>query len=238
MAAVTLYLGTGEEVEGEILSGDGRSITVGLPASRRGRIPLGQPTGLELHSVTPRHRISVVATRQEVEDGVDTVRLVLSNRASISGAPGSAQTILFNERSAFRLPVNQNSVTGATICSVSHFQRATRPGVAKAVVRGNRYKAKVLDVSYDGLGVLVSEVTEDRLQGAEDVHLEIATISGKLTVEGLICHRTQLPRGAGFRYGIAAGASRVAKWRDEDERLLRRFVTEQQRMSLARLRRA
>jgi len=230
---------SGEVLDGEILSGDGRSIVVGLQASCVTRVPLGQPIGLDLKAATPCHRISVVATKNEVVEGINTIRLVLSNRASISGDPGSAQTILFNERAAFRLPVNQASVTAATICSVSHFQRASRPGAAtKTVVRGTRYKAKVIDISFDGLGVIVGSRTDAGLKGIEDVHLEIATAAGLITVEGLIRHRSELPRGALVRYGISAGDSRVARWREEDERLLRRFVTEQQRASLQRLRRA
>ncbi|QDV05976.1 hypothetical protein Poly30_14790 [Planctomycetes bacterium Poly30] len=241
---MTLFLVSGEILDGEILSGDGRSIVVGLPASKRGRIPLGQPIGFELKGEAPGRstgkpqRISVVATKNDEQDSISTVRLVLSNRATIEGSPGSLQTALFNERAAFRLPVHRDTVQATTICSVTPSTRATRPGGARASVRGSRFKATLLDVSFDGIGVLVTEETDAGLKGAESVHLEIATHLGQITVEGLICHRKELPRGGGVRYGIAAGASRTARWKEADERLLRRFVTEQQRSSLERLRRA
>ncbi len=237
-SAVCLYLTSGEILEGEILSGDGRSIIVGLPGSKRGLIPLGQPIGFELQGEGTPQRFAVVATRNEEQEGVSTVRLVLSNRSTIGGTRGTAQSALFNERASFRLPVQRDSVESATICSVTTSTRAVRIGGTRASVRGARFKATVLDVSFDGLGLLVTDKTHVGLKGALDVHIELATTVGKITIEGLICHQKQLPRGGGVRYGIAAGASRTARWRVEDERQLRRFVAEQQRASLARLRRA
>ncbi len=235
---VTLFLPSGEVLDGEILSGDGNAIVVGLQASKRGRIPLGKPIGFELQGANPSLRLPVVATRNDEQDSISTVRLVLSNRALISGAQGSAQAALFNERAAFRLPIVRNAVTDAKICMVTANARAPRAGGTRASIRGPRLSVTILDVSYDGLGVQVAKSTDEKLTGASDVHVQLETAVGQITVEGLICHRRELPRAGGVRYGIAAGASSAARWRDEDERMLRRFVTEQQRASLERLRRA
>jgi hypothetical protein len=237
-SAATLFLVSGEVIVGELLSGDGKSIIVGLPASKHGRIPLGQPFGFELKSYGKAQRIFVVATSHDEQDSVHTVRLVLSNRATIEGAPGSLQTALFNERAAFRLPVNRDNVQGTSICSVTPSARGIRPGGARTSVRDSRFKATLLDMSFDGLGVLVSKETDAGLKGADCVHVEITTHLGIITIEGLICHRKEMPRGGGVTYGIAAGASRTARWKETDEQLLRRFITEQQRSSLERLRRA
>ncbi|MFT5735086.1 MAG: hypothetical protein ACI80K_003843 [Paracoccaceae bacterium] len=239
ITAVCLFLDEGVELCGEILSGDGRSVTVGLAASAHERIPLGKPFGFEVKDAWKQHRIAVVATSIDEQDGISTAQLVLSNRATFNAAPGSIQAALFNERAAFRLPVHRDSVESMSICSVSASAPATRAGTnTRPSVRGSRYSARLLDVSFDGVGVLVSKNTDAGLQGAENAHLELLTSVGKITVEGLICHRKELAQGAGALYGIAAGASRVASWRPEDERAMRLFVTEQQRMSLERLRRA
>ncbi len=237
-AGVTLFLPSGEVLEGEILSGDGNAIVVGLPASKRGRIPLGKPIGFELKGVEPVMRLPVVATRNDVQDSISTVSLVLSNRALIGSAQGSAQAALFNERASFRLPVTRTSVTEAKICTVSMTARGPRAGATRASIRGARHPVSIIDVSFDGLGVHVTNATDAKLTSATNIHIEFETAVGNVTVEGIICHRKELPRAAGVRYGIAAGASTAARWRDEDERLLRRFVTEQQRASLERLRRA
>lgn len=236
--AVSLFLSSGKVVDGEVLSGGGGSVIVGLPASGRGLVPLGKPIGLELKDDASPQRISVVATNHEDMDDVSTVRLILSNRATIDQVRGSTQLALFNERAAFRLPVHRESVDSATICSVTASSRSTRPHGPRVAVRGSRFKAKVLDVSFDGLGILVNEETDMGLKGAKDVHIEISTPGGKITVEGLICHRKEFSHGGGIRYGIAAGSSRTARWRVADEHQLRDFVTEQQRDSLSRLRRA
>ena len=235
---VTLFLSSGEVLEGEILGGDGSAIVVGLPASKRGRIPLGKPIGFELNGADPVMRLPVVATRNNEQDSISTVSLVLSNRALIGGAQGSAQAALFNERASFRLPVGRNSVTEASICSVTASHRGPRAGGTRTSIRGPRHSVTVLDVSFDGLGILATKDTDSQLTSATDVHIELQTAVGPITVEGSICHRRELPRVGGVRYGIAAGASTAARWRDEDERMLRRFVTEQQRATLERLRRA
>jgi hypothetical protein len=235
---VTLFLTSGEVLNGEILSGDGNAIVVGLPASKRGRIPLGKPMGFELQGADPVQRLPVVATRNDEQDSISTVRLVLSNRALIGGTLGSAQTALFNERATFRLPVRRDSVSDAKICAVTASARAPRLGGTRASIRGPRHSVTILDVSFDGLGVRVSKSTHEQLTSASDVHIELETAVGLIVVEGAICHRQELPRGGGVRYGVAAGSSTAARWRDEDERSLRRFVTEQQRASLERLRRA
>ena len=237
-SGVTLYLASGEVLEGEILSGDGSAIVVGLPASKRGRIPLGKPIGFELKGSTPTHRVSVVATRNDEQDRISTVSLVLSNRARINDAQGSTPAALFNERASFRLPVPREAVSDATICVASVSTRAPRHGGARASIRGPRKTATMVDVSFDGLGVQVSRNTDTQLNGTSNVHIELHTHVGLVIIEGSICHRKELPRSSGVRYGISAGNSTAARWRDEDERLLRRFVTELQRATLERLRRA
>ena len=236
-AGVTLFLTSGEILKGEILSGNGHAIVVGLAASKRGRLPLGKPIGFELNGAEPAMRLPVVATQNNEQDGISTVRLVLSNRALIGGSKGSAQAALFNERASFRLPVNRESVTEATICMVTASTRAPRLGGTRASIRGPRHKAAVLDVSFDGLGLRVSKEADANLTSASDIHIKLQTTVGLITVEGIICHRSELPRSCGARYGIAAGLSTAARWRDDDERLLRQFVTEQQRATLERLRR-
>ena len=237
-SGVTLYLSSGEVLDGEILSGDGSALVVGLPASKRGRIPLGKPIGFELKGSTSAHRLSVVATRNDEQDRISTVSLVLSNRARISEAQGSAPAALFNERASFRLPVPRGVVSDAKICVASVSPRAPRHGGTRASIRGPRKKATLIDVSFDGLGVRVSGSTDTQLNGTSDVHVELQTQVGLVIIEGAICHRKELPRSSGVRYGISAGSSTAARWRDEDERLLRRFVTELQRATLERLRRA
>lgn len=154
--------------------------------------------------------------------GATIVALEVDDRAQMERLGIGDLRNMLNERESFRSAVFPGTVVSSVLAASGPEGRPV----------GRRAEVLLVDVSFDGVGLLVDEGHLAVLADAPFVHVGIVAPEGPpIEVVGAIRHTAPMLGGA--RVGVAAGVL-GARWPEAQELALRRFVLAQQRLGIER----
>lgn len=161
----------------------------------------------------------VILGRKVVEDHT-LLALQIAYRGALLNRAGDELGTIFNARAAFRISAAGSRSEQVTLCADGEPICSARLG----------------DVSFEGLGVIVTAKVARDVGLAADLVVELDLADGVLPIPGTVRHMERAE--GGYRLGLQIGTVEGMAWTSTGEDRLRKFVAELQRTALERARAA